>query len=331
MSNLMSSFGQQVDCEYEGERYSVRDNGAIYRHARPGKRSRAADEQWTFGKPNLTTGYLELASVRIHRIIATAFHGVPPTRQHVVDHIDTNRHNNRPENLRWVTRLENVLLNPITAKRIAFVYGSVEAFLADPKMPPINGALDKNFEWMRTVSPEEARISHERLMRWANSDNLPSGGTLGEWLFNRTLQTNVQPEEHKESAPAHVVSKTPGAVQRKWQVPSHFPACPPSDAASPLEAYAANLLPGTVFAENDFNKSVVIRAAFSPDRGTLWVMCEFAEDSIKPWSLAKVTFEDGLFVHTSDGTFFEKEGAEKYFTLGQGLEWTGGEVFDDFC
>ncbi|WP_294143305.1 HNH endonuclease signature motif containing protein [uncultured Sanguibacteroides sp.] len=33
---------------------------------------------------------------------------------YVVDHIDTNRQNNRIENLRWLTKLENVLLNPIS-------------------------------------------------------------------------------------------------------------------------------------------------------------------------------------------------------------------------
>jgi len=33
----------------------------------------------------------------------TAFHGAPPTNDHFVDHIDTNKQNNRPANLRWVT------------------------------------------------------------------------------------------------------------------------------------------------------------------------------------------------------------------------------------
>ncbi|MDZ7633215.1 MAG: HNH endonuclease signature motif containing protein [Bacteroidales bacterium] len=108
--------------------YSVPDNGAVLRHTLNDRRTRQTDNKWTFGKQNNRTGYLEIASVRIHRIVATAFHGEPPTKEHVVDHIDTNKQNNRPENLRWVTRLENVLLNPISAKRIAYVCGSVEEF-----------------------------------------------------------------------------------------------------------------------------------------------------------------------------------------------------------
>src|SRR5947209_2628132 len=116
----LHDFFQELDCTYDGEQYSVRDNGAVLRHPRHGKRRRSLDGLWTFGKPNDKTGYMELASVRVHRIVATAFHGVPPTPEHVVDHIDTNRRNNRPENLRWLTRLENALKNPITLKRIEF-------------------------------------------------------------------------------------------------------------------------------------------------------------------------------------------------------------------
>ena len=128
MSLDIEDYCKEVECVYKNERYSVRDNGAVLRQSRENMKPRPTDNQWTFGKPNDNTGYMEIAAVRVHRIVATAFHGEPPTKEHVVDHIDTNKRNNRPENLRWVTRLENILLNPITAKRIAYVCGSVRIF-----------------------------------------------------------------------------------------------------------------------------------------------------------------------------------------------------------
>ena len=45
-----------------------------------------------------------------------------------------------------------------------------------------------NFEWMCTVSKEEAQISLERLQSWANSDKQLNGGELGDWIFNRSLK-----------------------------------------------------------------------------------------------------------------------------------------------
>ena len=55
-----------------------------------------------------------IAGVRVHQIVATAFHGPAPAENLVVDHKDNNKCNNRPSNLHWVTRLENALNNPIT-------------------------------------------------------------------------------------------------------------------------------------------------------------------------------------------------------------------------
>ena len=133
LANTDIDFSQELECAYEGELFSVRDNGAILKHPKMGKQPRPTDNQWTFGKLNSKKGYLEFATFHVHRIVATAFHGEPPTKEHVVDHIDTNRQNNRPENLRWLTRLENILNNPITIKRIESALNcSIEEFLADP-------------------------------------------------------------------------------------------------------------------------------------------------------------------------------------------------------
>ncbi len=55
------------------------------------------------------------------------------------------------------------------------------------------------------------------------------------------------------------------------------------------------------------------------------------EEAIKPWSLAQVTFDNSMLVHESRGTFFTREGAEKEFTIAQGLPWEGGDTFDNDC
>ena len=180
-------FNKEINCTYNDELYSVRDNGAVFRHPRINERLRPNDNKWTFGKLNSKKEYLEIASVRVHRIVALTFHGEPQTKEHVVDHIDTNKQNNRPENLRWVTRLENVLLNPITVKRIESICKcSIEEFLANPqKYRDLLSNAPKSIYWMRTVSREEAQESLINLTHWAKTDKPLLGKTLGGWIFHR--------------------------------------------------------------------------------------------------------------------------------------------------
>jgi hypothetical protein len=192
MIDVNDDYREEKICVYKGEEYLVRDNGAVLRHPKTSKKPRPTDNKWTFGKYNDKTGYAEIAGERVHRIVAIAFIGSPPSPQHVVDHIDTNRRNNRPENLRWVTKLENVLLNPITAKKVEYLCGSIENFLKDPSILRDN-ASDPNFSWMRAVSKEEAAASLERFQNWSKNDKPSIGGSLGEWIYNRNTYRNQTP------------------------------------------------------------------------------------------------------------------------------------------
>ena len=43
---------------------------------------------------------------RVHRLVALAFHGLPPSESYTVDHIDRIKTNNNESNLRWATQAE---------------------------------------------------------------------------------------------------------------------------------------------------------------------------------------------------------------------------------
>ena len=187
---------EERECVYKDETYSARDNGAILRHQREGMRKRKLDEVWSFGIPNMVTGYMDFCGERVHRIVATAFHGPAPTEQHVVDHIDTNRQNNRPENLRWLTKLENILNNEITRKKVELICGSIEAFLENPSLLYGYETEDKNFSWMRNVTKEEAENCLKNWNNWVKSSS-PSSNykqekrQVGDWIFSNKPKPNA--------------------------------------------------------------------------------------------------------------------------------------------
>lgn len=79
---------------------------------------------WTFGgrRPD---GYLQATISQkhypVHRLICEAFHGLCPPDKTDVDHINRDKADNRPENLRWATRSENCRNKSVCVKGMAGV------------------------------------------------------------------------------------------------------------------------------------------------------------------------------------------------------------------
>lgn len=312
MNDLLNEYLAIKKCVYNGETYYVRDNGAVMRVPKDEKKTRKYDNVWTFGKASDKTGYMDIAGQMVHRIVAFAFHGEPPTEYHVVDHIDTNRRNNRPENLRWVTRLENALGNQITRARIESVCGSIEAFLENPSLLSGHEGEDPNFSWMKTVSKDEARSSLDRQTEWAKNPTKSRGEALDDRIFqdapkptiNSSIEESTKPsvesdewreiqqnginlltngnksthntttiEKEEQVRPLETQSLTPNAIQLNWKHPVLFPCCPQQITDNPLEVYLANLNEGVLFSENNYGKSFVIKAGI-PQSDCLWVLCD---------------------------------------------------------
>ena len=342
----INNFKVEVSCEYKGEIYSVRDNGAIMRHPKKGCRIRPLDNKWTFGTKNENNGYMFFASnIRVHQVVASAFWGHQKSEGMVVDHKDTNRCNNRAENLHWVTKLENVLNNPITRRRIINICGSIAAFLDNPTLLRESTA-DPNFTWMRTVSEEEAAKCKSNLERWSNEDadfvSTSQGKGIGEWIYNdfesknirhdrsqfSTLTQNVFFQQEEMTSPLLDESLTSNAMQEDWRTPTEFPLCP-TDTLS-LETYYSSLEIGKVFSKNTYGTNTIIGFAISDDRKRLCVATHNPE-GFKQWYITYVYILNDKYIHKNGGSFFEENGALKTITLFQGKEWTGGDCIDDYC
>lgn len=243
----VNDFNEEKQCFFKNEKYSVRDNGAIYRHPSDSKKPRKNDNSWTFGKESNSNPYLHHSGVRVHRIVATAFHGEQPNEyQNIVDHIDTNCKNNRPDNLRWVSRIENALNNPITRKKIEDLCGSIESFLDDPSMLQ-ELSIDRNIAWMRTVTKEEADNSKQRMFIWANQKSSSKGSNKKNNYFNKTVYKPLHKwEAGLAGEPGLEFANTPGCGTYFWH-PSYFPLCPNEYYQSNILDYFENLILGSLF------------------------------------------------------------------------------------
>ncbi|MDH4201366.1 MAG: HNH endonuclease [Phycisphaerae bacterium] len=316
----VNDFGQEKQCIYNGERYSVRENGAVFRHQPEGKRARPNDNKWTFGKVG-DKGYLYIAGVQVHRIVATAFHGDPHDPKYVVDHIDSNRSNNRPENLRWLTRLENALKNPATRKKIEYLCGSIEAFLENPSMlNELQG--EPNLKWMRTVTPEEAKNCKQRMDIWASKESRGSTDeTIRKSSFGERVYKPLQKwEVGLDGEPGLELSLTPWCAQYMWRAEARFPSCPQDFGTDPLNDYFQNLKVGAVLAiiDSDFDdicpKLKVLEFVILKDNRLILVISERPDNK---WSIIGIELDEKSkhFIHFKLGTYSSKSEADEAFCI----------------
>lgn len=330
----INEYTREVTCEYKGEVYSVRDNGAVMRHAREGKKVRKLDNVWTFGTKDTVKGYMMINSHRVHIIVAKAFIPGNEDGKMIVDHIDTNRCNNRVENLRWLTRLENVLLNEATLKRVTFLCGGdINKFIENPSCLQDLTCNNQDIMWMRTVTSEEAKLAWEHISNWAKR---PSSTykmmhkkeeikDFDDWLKAHPIQQNTSSHQNsvssekfstfntnemqrpsinkdfetstfmQENFKEEEESLTSGAIQIKFPKKMRFPLCPSSPDGS-LDAYAKNLKLGAIVASSEDGDDYTISSiGWTQDWNAIQV--EIKLNGRLHFSCIHIRYEDGNYIH----------------------------------
>lgn len=331
MDDILNSFSEVRECDYKGEHYSVRDNGAVMRHPKPGKKPRPSDNEWTFGLRDEKTAYMKFGTHRIHIIVANAFLGEHDSKVYVVDHIDTNRCNNRVSNLRWFTRLENALNNPITRKRIEWLCGGdIQKFIDNPSCLRSDDPKAQDLSWMRTVTAEEAKTAMENLSAWAKmalrrdvENDVVSGMGVkkdSEWMYKKRQLPPASSAVQPPIAESHVAQSNSGI---------EF-LIEPKIAGATIEDYFNSIKPGVEFCQSRYGVCKVIEAKISGDKTSIGVAVTFPSE-IKHFAAYKIFATNGKFIHEFLHTCFDESGALQRMTEAAGEVWTGPDSIDNYC
>ena len=321
----VNDFEVEKECYYQGEKYIVRDNGAVLRYPKDDTKPRLLDNKWTFGKVG-NHGYLYLASKGIHRIVATAFHGENLSKEYIVDHIDTNKQNNRPENLRWITKEENIMNNPNTRDKIQYITGcSIEELKGNNWEELHKYTSEKqNTSWMRPTTKEEAENFHKKQEQWLSKKsemneenqklyeqlmkisniqekNQKEKIGMGEWVFEPSKERNIDIFKY------YFPSINMNAVQT-YKTPTEFQCCPDVTTEKSLDIYYINLDKNKLFSQNQYYKSYIIKADFDKKKEFILVQClSLNNKKDESYSLFKIKLEHNYYVHCYKKQFNSKD------------------------
>lgn len=286
--NDINDFENETECVYKNETYKVRDNGAVLRLPK-NDRSRKYDNTWTFGRLDKNTGYMIFSgNVRIHQIIMTAFSGAYDSKRYVVDHIDTNRQNNRLENLRLLTRLENILLNHITCKKLESLTGmSIDDILKDISVLKKYN-IPPNLSWMQNVSKEEGLAALRSFKEWAAKPI--NRNTAGKWQ-------KVGDKWYRSSNQINAV------IDREWNSAVSFTVCPVKMNANPLQEYYDNIKLGEIIFNENGEDFICVDYAFKNihNKDFIFVKCKSVNASDKMFKqIITIEFCNNCYIHIWD-------------------------------
>lgn len=111
-----------------------------------------------------------------------------------------------------------------------------------------------------------------------------------------------------------------------WGAKYYFPCCPDGIGKISLDVYFENIKPGSIFAYHDDSpKLIIVDYARVMGTSSILILCEregvlCERECYQPWLLAEIKMDNGVFIHSKLGAYFEKDDAHEEFCIKLGLE-----------
>lgn len=146
----------------------------------------------------------------VHRLVALAFHGPPPSEGFVVNHIDRDKSNNTPSNLEWVSQQQNVLHSYAQGRRSP---GSEHRNQAVQWQPVDEKAAAVTY---RSIS-EASRVTGLTRSLVSNACGDPNK-VLGGGYWHRVRTPNRNPATTEQAATINDVIEFLDTMHEEWCV-----------------------------------------------------------------------------------------------------------------
>jgi hypothetical protein len=123
-----------------------------------------------------------------HRLVCTVWHGPPLTPKLEVNHKDLDPSNNRPENLEWLTRAENLAHSRAT--------NTDRKSSAGAQSKPVRGrTAGTEDEWRHfesaSAAARELGLHKSGVLKVANGNRTQTGGMMFEWVPFEEIEGEV--------------------------------------------------------------------------------------------------------------------------------------------
>ena len=347
----IDEYTREVTCEYKGELYSVRDNGAVLRHAREGKPTRPISAYQSLLPKEPTKSFEEwLGNHDIKQVQSNTSECFTnpmvydfEKEQSASEIISTDHLTSQDEQIEEEDEWDKKEVF-YKEKNESLTPGALQMHFYEKMSFPLcpkdtNGGLDSYADNL-SIGKVVARAENGEeciILSWGWTLKLDAiqiefqQEELPYWMYI-TLDGEKYFHFKYYYAETCRFCGSPYVLQFGGKTLCDFPLCP-KDGNITLEEYADLLQRDVIFEKNQYGNYCVIDREIVRNEGEepYLLVALSAPNEIKPYGDARVYVKNGKVIHKIEKCYFDYNTLQRRFCTIRGQEWTGEDTIDDYC